>query len=325
MSLSFARPRFLAVLALSTTLAVPAAWAQTSSYDTGSDPVTVDMSVLNSPGLNSAPMSSSVSPYQGGNGQMVMPGPYAPRSRLYVSVPGVRESTPVVHLRRPAPAPKAAPRQKVVSAPSTPAPKAPEATAEAKPSAPARLEPKKPMAEAKPAKTSEAANAAPPPPPATSSVAEANTGAPPPPPAPEAAPAPAPAATPAQAPAAKPAGSATETASTNAAAGSSTPNSLSVDFPAEETRLPKTALTGLTDLAKKLVAEENLRVQLMAYAGGTNLSPSKARRLSLSRALSVRSFLIDKGVRSTRIDVRALGNKTTQEPKNRVDVEVVAR
>jgi hypothetical protein len=45
----------------------------------------------------------------------------------------------------------------------------------------------------------------------------------------------------------------------------------------------------------------------------------------LSRALSVRAFLIKNGVRSTRIDVRALGNKATDEPLNRVDVMVVAR
>ena len=63
----------------------------------------------------------------------------------------------------------------------------------------------------------------------------------------------------------------------------------------------------------------------MAYAGGGDLSSSKARRLSLSRALSVRTFLIENGIRSTRIDVRALGDKTTEDPVNRVDVVVTER
>ena len=66
-------------------------------------------------------------------------------------------------------------------------------------------------------------------------------------------------------------------------------------------------------------------MQLMAYAGGDGLSASKARRISLSRALAVRSYLIESGVRSTRIDVRALGNKTSTAPVNRVDVMVVER
>ncbi|MDA1132916.1 MAG: lysophospholipase, partial [Proteobacteria bacterium] len=61
------------------------------------------------------------------------------------------------------------------------------------------------------------------------------------------------------------------------------------------------------------------RVQLNAFAGGTAETIGAARRLSLSRALTVRSYLIDQGVRSTDIDVRALGIPETGEPE-RVDV-----
>ncbi|MED5395578.1 MAG: OmpA family protein [Pseudomonadota bacterium] len=98
-----------------------------------------------------------------------------------------------------------------------------------------------------------------------------------------------------------------------------------VEFGAAESKLPPTAKDALTSLATAIKNDENLRLQLMAYAGGNELSASKARRLSLSRALSVRSFLIEKGVRSTRVDVRALGNKTTDKPINRVDVNVTER
>ena len=79
------------------------------------------------------------------------------------------------------------------------------------------------------------------------------------------------------------------------------------------------------ELFEKMKGQDDLRLQLMAYAGGPSLSSSLARRMSLSRALSVRSFLIENGVRSTRIDVRALGNKTTEEPVNRVDLNVAER
>ncbi len=100
---------------------------------------------------------------------------------------------------------------------------------------------------------------------------------------------------------------------------------MKVVFEGEESRLPESVEASLRETAGALKGRQEMRLQLMAYAGGSSLSPSKARRLSLSRALSVRSFLIEHGVRSTRIDVRALGNKTTEEPVNRVDVIITER
>lgn len=233
MSLAFPRPRFLAVLALSTALAGPAAWAQTSSYDTGSDPVSVDLSVIDDAGRGGG-LPPAAAPSYGhdlGSGENLrVPGARAPVSQLHVQVPGGRSSSPAARAAR-----------------STPAPE----------------------------------------------------------------------------PAAKPASPEPQTAATDATGNGQ--GSLRLDFAADETKLPGNAAADLGKLAEQLAAKEDLRVQLLAYAGGDELSASKARRISLSRALSVRSFLIDKGVRSTRIDVRALGDKTDEEPKNRVDVEVVER
>lgn len=81
----------------------------------------------------------------------------------------------------------------------------------------------------------------------------------------------------------------------------------------------------LQALSNTLKQSENLRVQLLAYAAGTEETASQARRLSLSRALAVRSFLISQGVRSTRMDVRALGNKVESGPANRVDAVLVSQ
>ena len=68
------------------------------------------------------------------------------------------------------------------------------------------------------------------------------------------------------------------------------------------------------------IAETETRIQLKAFAAGSADRPSTARRLSLSRALAVRSFLIEQGLRSTRIDVRALGVPADDGPADRVDV-----
>ena len=100
---------------------------------------------------------------------------------------------------------------------------------------------------------------------------------------------------------------------------------LRVSFSQDQTKLPVDAKKPLILLAESMKGTVNQRLQLMAYAGGPSLSSSMARRMSLSRALAIRSFLIEKGVRSTRIDVRALGNKTTEKPLNRVDLKITER
>jgi outer membrane protein OmpA-like peptidoglycan-associated protein len=91
-------------------------------------------------------------------------------------------------------------------------------------------------------------------------------------------------------------------------------------FAGESAELPADILPQLDAVAEKLLQDENLRLQLMAYAAGTEDTASKARRISLSRALAVRAYLIGKGIRSTRMDVRALGNKVEGEPADRVDI-----
>ena len=61
---------------------------------------------------------------------------------------------------------------------------------------------------------------------------------------------------------------------------------------------------------------------ITAYAAGNADDPSTPRRLSLSRALAVRSVLIAEGIPSTRIYVKALGASAPagNAPSDRVDV-----
>ncbi|SOD97672.1 Outer membrane protein OmpA [Caenispirillum bisanense] len=78
-------------------------------------------------------------------------------------------------------------------------------------------------------------------------------------------------------------------------------------------------------LAAALSADPGARVRLNAYAPGGPEEESSSRRLSLSRALAVRAKLVDAGVASTRIEVRALGNRVPDGPADRVDVIVLER
>ena len=101
--------------------------------------------------------------------------------------------------------------------------------------------------------------------------------------------------------------------------------SVNVIFPPGAADLNTRAKKALDKVAITLKKNESIRMQLMAYAGEAKMSASKARRLSLSRALAIRSYLIEKGVRGTRIDVRALGNKTSSGLPNRVDLRVISQ
>lgn len=74
-----------------------------------------------------------------------------------------------------------------------------------------------------------------------------------------------------------------------------------------------------------LEANPDARIQLLAYAAGSDSEVLKARRLSLARALSVRKFLVDAGVGSRRMDVRAQGNKADGGPADRVDIVTARR
>ncbi len=104
-----------------------------------------------------------------------------------------------------------------------------------------------------------------------------------------------------------------------------TRESLRIQFAPGGSDLPDAAAQSIGEIAALMSREQSLRLQLLAFAAGTKETASQSRRLSLNRALAVRGALIDAGVRSTRIDVRALGNKTEENPPDRVDVLVMQR
>ena len=91
-------------------------------------------------------------------------------------------------------------------------------------------------------------------------------------------------------------------------------------FSAGAADLSEAAKHELDELAKSLGTDEQQRLQLIAYAGGSVDDANQARRLSLSRALNVRAYLIDRGIRNTRMDVRALGNRSEGNAADRVEI-----
>jgi outer membrane protein OmpA-like peptidoglycan-associated protein len=212
-----------------------------------------------------------------------------------------KEAAPVEPPPPPPPAPSAG------KANGAPAAKAAKEAPAAEPPAP----PPPPPPEAKPAKGNGAEAVAPPPPAPESKSANGKPAEAP--PAAEGVPPP---------PAAesKPAEVATLPPPGQAVA---TEKPIAVGFAVGSAAIADQAKQTLAEIAQTLNANSELRLQIVAYASGNEDNASQARRLSLSRALAVRSLLIDSGVRSTRMDVRALGNKFDAGPGDRVDLTVV--
>jgi len=203
--------------------------------------------------------------------------------------PPTETQTAAVPQQAPAPAVEATP---------APVPPAPE---------PAQIETMKAPAPAVAAPTTMEAPAAPPAPVAMPAPVEpppAQTAAPEPPPTTVAAVTPPPAAIPAP-PVEK-----------SAAMPSSA--TVALAFDSGDARLNEAHRALLKSIVARLNENADDSVQLLAYAQADNRS--KARRLSLSRALAVRSYLLSQDIRNTRIEVRALGDQVPAGKPDRVDV-----
>lgn len=97
-------------------------------------------------------------------------------------------------------------------------------------------------------------------------------------------------------------------------------------FSPNATDLPDHARGTLDAVVNAMQRDEQVRIQVVAFASGVPDQASQARRVSLSRAVAVRSYLIEHGVRSTRIDVRALGSRPDGGgAPDRVDIVALER
>lgn len=193
--------------------------------------------------------------------------------------------------------------------PESAAPATPPKSAPAKPRQPARAAPAKPA----PAKPQVAAPV--PPPPA------------PPPPVVPAAPPPPPVIPPPVAVPTRPVPPPTPAVVTADAPGeaSAIVGGIRITFGTNRTDLNPATSEALRGLASYASGSPNSVFNVTAYAAGTPEDPSSPRRLSLGRALTVRSMLISQGFASPRIYVKALGATTpafAEGPPDRVDITV---
>lgn len=82
------------------------------------------------------------------------------------------------------------------------------------------------------------------------------------------------------------------------------------------------SVTSLKQLTEATTPTDTTTYTVLAYAPGKPDDPSTARRISLSRAMAVRSALLADGVPSAHIAARALGDQFGDGPPDRVDLSV---
>jgi|GEM_PF-2696413 len=96
--------------------------------------------------------------------------------------------------------------------------------------------------------------------------------------------------------------------------------SLRIVFKPTETAVPLSIKNEMSSLVERLKDNEDERATLIAYASGVGDQSSTSRRVSLSRALSVRSSLIEQGISPLRINLLAEGDKNPGGEPDRVDI-----
>lgn len=88
---------------------------------------------------------------------------------------------------------------------------------------------------------------------------------------------------------------------------------LSIDFDADQTGISDFDKDRLAELVQRIMSDGKQRVKVVSYAKGTEKQASSARRISLQRAIAIRSHMIKSGLESIRINVQAVGDKAEDE------------
>ena len=91
-------------------------------------------------------------------------------------------------------------------------------------------------------------------------------------------------------------------------------------FAEDSAELSEAAKAQLTSVAEVLLQDETVRIQLLSFAQSPEGDARRARRVSLTRALVVRAFLVDQGLRPARMNLRSLADKIQDGPPDRVDI-----
>ncbi|GHU00277.1 hypothetical protein FACS1894186_0450 [Alphaproteobacteria bacterium] len=101
---------------------------------------------------------------------------------------------------------------------------------------------------------------------------------------------------------------------------------LVVEFAPQSSTIADEDKARLDQAVATVQAHDRLTLKIFGYADAEEHdNPHKARQLSLTRALAVRSYLLSRGVSNFRMEIRALGNEAKAPPRDKAEVSITAR
>lgn len=95
---------------------------------------------------------------------------------------------------------------------------------------------------------------------------------------------------------------------------------VSIIYSEAETELPLSEQAKLQAIASAMSKDKSKVLNIIAFASGAADQAGAATRTSLARGLAVRRFFLDRNIDRERINVRPLGNKSTDGVPDRVDI-----
>lgn len=97
---------------------------------------------------------------------------------------------------------------------------------------------------------------------------------------------------------------------------------LTLTFAPEDITISENDINTIKEIAAKEKDHNEVNFRLLSYASDIDEKKKRARRISLSRALAVRNILKDNGIKGSRIELRALGDKNedANAPLDRLDI-----
>lgn len=101
------------------------------------------------------------------------------------------------------------------------------------------------------------------------------------------------------------------------------PSFLPLFFESEQLGLTPQLAGQLDEVMRVMKDMPILRITLESYASPREGGAGEARRVSLKRALAVRQYLMDLGIKKQRVNVRALGAVAEDKPHDRIDIVVL--
>lgn len=98
---------------------------------------------------------------------------------------------------------------------------------------------------------------------------------------------------------------------------------LSLNFLPSQNDIPFDDVVKIKDVVNTIKNDERKRLKIKSYASPIDDRSGSARRISLQRAIAIRSIMVENGIEGVRINVQAMGNTASSGAKDRADILVI--